>query len=75
VTPCFAELDFKDVQAFKSAGTASTLAPNTVERLRLIKQLPKDSVATEALKGAAVVVSGLTIGLAVATPFLSAGAG
>jgi hypothetical protein len=37
--------------------------------------LPKGSVATEALKGLTTIISGLTIGLALATPFLAAGIG
>jgi uncharacterized RDD family membrane protein YckC len=46
-----------------------------VKRLKLQQQLPKDSVATEALKTAATIISGITIALALATPFLATGIG
>jgi hypothetical protein len=51
--PCFVEIDFKDGEAFKSAGSGKPISPNTVKRLKLQKQLPKDSAATDALKGTA----------------------
>jgi hypothetical protein len=35
--PCFIEIDFKDGEAFKSAGSGKLLAPNTKKRLRLDK--------------------------------------
>jgi hypothetical protein len=75
VLPCFIELDFKDEKAFKSAGFGESIAPDTVKRIQLEKQLPPDDLTTEGLKGAATVITGMTIGLALATPFLSAGAG
>jgi hypothetical protein len=37
--------------------------------------LPKNSPATAAIKAAAQIIQGLTIGLALATPFLSAALG
>jgi hypothetical protein len=73
--PCFVEINFIDGKAFKSAGSGKTLTPKTLKRLKLVKQLPNDSAATDALKGAATVISGLTVGLALATPLLSAGLG
>ena len=45
-----------------------------MKRLKLEKQL-QDSIASDALKGAAVVITGLTVALALLTPLLSVGLG
>jgi hypothetical protein len=46
VLPCFVELDFKDGKAFTSAGFGENLAPDTVKRIQIEKQLPIDDPTT-----------------------------
>lgn len=51
------------------------MAEDTIERVRLDKQFPKDSVATKALNVVTSIIAGLAIVLALALPFLAAGVG
>jgi hypothetical protein len=51
------------------------MAEDTIERVHLEKQFPKDSIATKALEAVTTIISGLTIALALALPFLAAGVG
>jgi hypothetical protein len=75
VLPCAVELNFENGEAFISAGLGLNLAPNTERKLHLVKQLPQDSLSSDALKSLATIISGLTIVLALLTPFLSVGLG
>jgi hypothetical protein len=51
--PCFVKIDFKDGLAFVSSGLSKPIPPLTVKRLKLKKQLPKNSPATAAIKALA----------------------
>jgi hypothetical protein len=72
--PCFIELDFGDGEAFKSKGFGVSLKKDTKKRVKLLQQLPVNG-ATKALKAVTNVITGLTVALALATPFLSAALG
>jgi hypothetical protein len=73
--PCFVILDFKNGTSFESAGFKVPMAEDTIERVHLNKQFPKDSVATKALNVVTSIIAGLAIVLALALPFLAAGVG
>jgi len=68
--PCFVTLDFGDGQSFRSAGFDKSLAKDTVKRVQLDKLLPKGRV-NDALRVFTTVITGITVALALATPFLS----